>query len=112
MSWTETHRRWRALHDIDEHARRTGCDELPWNREHAEIFGDPETLVAALRYRWALAVQAQLDGDNPSADVEARRRELARRYRGTLHILRRWDDEHDLDGSPRSTLAEAERVPA
>jgi hypothetical protein len=112
MSWTETHRRWGALHDIDERATRRGVSELPWNQEYAEIFGDRETLVEALRYRWALAVQAQLDSDDSSADLEARRRELARRYRGTLHILRRWDTEHHLGRSLHGVLEEVERVPA
>lgn len=111
MSWTETHRRWGALHDIDERAGRRGSGELPWNQEYAEIFGDPESLVEALRYRWVLAVRAQLDGAGPSADLEARR-ELAKRYRGTLQILRRWDAEHHLGRSLHGALEEVERVPA
>lgn len=100
MSWTETHRRWQALREIETWAEATGSDALPWSGEYAEIFGDPAGLAAALRYRWQLTVSAQLDADTP-AELAERRRELRTRHAAILRILARID----RDGLPPANLA-------
>lgn len=87
MTWNETHRRWRALRAIEEQLAASPSAELPWNEEHALIFGDRAGLVAALRYRWRLTVDAQLDTHLSEAALEDQRRLLERRARGVLRVL-------------------------
>ncbi|HEX4190385.1 MAG TPA: hypothetical protein VHZ06_05265 [Marmoricola sp.] len=87
MSWTETHRRWQALHEIEALAN-AGCEELPWNAEYADIFGDRESLAAALDYRWRLNRDAQLDTHLSEAVLEEQRTRLQARNAGVLRLLR------------------------
>lgn len=87
MSWTETHRRWRALQEIEALAS-AGCDVLPWNTEYAEIFGDRDNLAAALRYRWNLTRDAQLDTHLAEPVLEQQRLRLVQRNAGVLRLLR------------------------
>lgn len=90
MSWTETHRRWQALAEIEALAS-AGCEELPWNSEYAEIFGDRDTLAAALRYRLRLTRDAQLDTHLPEHVLEEQRLRLVERNAGVLRLLRNHD---------------------
>ena len=87
MSWTETHRRWQALQEIEALAS-AGCEELPWNSEYAEIFGDRDNLAAALRYRLRLAREAQLDTHLPEPVIEEQRLRLVERNAGVVRLLR------------------------
>ncbi|MFL6173641.1 MAG: hypothetical protein ACJ716_12195 [Marmoricola sp.] len=87
MSWTETHRRWQALQEIDALAS-AGCEELPWNTEYAEIFGDRDTLAAALRYRLELTRDAQLDTHMSETVLEQQRLRLVERNAGVVRLLR------------------------
>ena len=87
MSWQETHRRWTALREIAETAERRRDGALPWSDEYAEIFGDREQLVAALRYRWQLNLTAQLDDHLPEKALDATRRRLFADNAGVLRIL-------------------------
>ncbi len=87
MSWTETHRRWQALAEIEALAN-AGCDELPWNDEYAAIFGDRDELAAALRYRWELNRDAQLDTHLSERVLEQQRQRLVARNEGVLRLLR------------------------
>lgn len=86
MSWTDTHRRWQALAEIEVLAN-AGCDELPWNTEYAAIFGDRDELAAALRYRWELNQSTQLDTHLSEAVLEEQRRRLMTRSEGLLRLL-------------------------
>ncbi len=86
MSWTETHRRWQALQEIEALAN-AGAETLPWNTEYAEIFGDRDTLAAALRYRWNLTREAQLDTHLGEAVLEQQRTRLVKRSAGVLRLL-------------------------
>jgi hypothetical protein len=86
MSWTETNRRWRALQEIEALAN-AGCDELPWNDEYAEIFGDRDALAAALHYRWNLALDTQLDTHLPERVLDEQRSRLEARNVGVLRLL-------------------------
>lgn len=86
MSWTQTHRRWSALREVEALAA-AGCTELPWNAEYAEIFGDRDGLAAALRYRLNLARSAQLDPSLGESALEERRQLLASRSAGIVAIL-------------------------
>jgi hypothetical protein len=86
MSWTQTHRRWQALAEIEVLAN-AGCTELPWNAEYAEIFGDRDGLAAALRYRWELTRGAQLDSHLPERVLDEQRSRLATRNAGVLRLL-------------------------
>lgn len=86
MSWTETHRRWQALQEIEELAN-AGCTELPWNDEYAAIFGDRDRLAATLRYRMRLTRDAQLDTHLPETVLEEQRARLVERNAGILRLL-------------------------
>lgn len=86
MTWNETHRRWRALREIEENLA-DGRSELAWTEEYAELFGDRAGLVAALRYRWQLSRDAQLDTHLPEHVLEEQRRRLDHRARGVLRLL-------------------------
>lgn len=87
MTWSETHRRWQVLRAVEEELARTESPVLPWRSEYAELFGDRAGLLAALRYRWQLTVNAQLDTHLPERELEEQRRKLARRSRGVLRVL-------------------------
>jgi hypothetical protein len=98
MGWTETHRRWQALQEIEARANAavsTGraLDELPWNPEYAEIFGDRATLVAALRHRWQQTRRAQLDSHLPERVLEEQWCRLHTRHAGVLRLLEAYDGE-------------------
>ena len=88
MTWSETHRRWQALREVEEHLA-TDAAELPWTEEYAEIFGDRDGLVAALRYRWQLSRDTQLDSHLPEHVLDEQRRRLDHRARGVLRLLGR-----------------------
>lgn len=107
MGWTETHRRWQALQEIEAQANAAlskgrPIDELPWTEEYAEIFGDRDTLAAALRYRWEQTRRAQLDSHLPESVLEEQWCRLNARHAGVLRLLERYD-EH---------TGELDRVPA
>ncbi|MEU1206341.1 hypothetical protein [Nocardia sp. NPDC005825] len=87
MSWESTHEWWRALHDVAAEIENRRDGELPWRPEHATVFGDPGGLIAALRYRWKLTVQAHED-ELAGADGEAVERELVHANQGVLQVLR------------------------
>ena len=87
MSWTETHRRWQVLQEIEALAN-AGCDELPWNDEYAAIFGDRDQLAAALHYRWELNRTTQLDTHLSERVLEQQRNRLVARNEGVLRLLR------------------------
>jgi len=93
MSWETTHRRWAALREVAAAAEFSR--EVPWRPEYAELFGDREGLLAALRYRADLAVQAQLDPDLPMEAFEERAHLLHVRDRGVRRLLRRHQGRHD-----------------
>ncbi len=87
MSWTDTHRRWQAMREIEETLAADPYRELPWRHEYAELFGDRAGLVAALRYRWDLARTTQLDTHLPEAVLEEQEQRLTHRARGILRLL-------------------------
>ena len=103
MGWTDTHRRWQALQDIEARANAGALDTLPWNPEYAEIFGDRDGLAAALRYRWEQTRRAQLDTHLPERVLEEQWRRLRARNAGVLRLLERYDAQR---------AGEAERIPA
>lgn len=90
MSWDETHRRWAALREVAATAEFRHDGELPWKDEWAELFGDRDGLVAALRYRHELALSAQLDPDLPMEAYRERATALGERSRGVRRILARY----------------------
>jgi len=92
MSWEMTHRRWDALREVAAAAEFSR--ELPWRPEYAELFGDREGLVAALRYRSRLAAEAQLDPDLPMEAYQEREQVLASRDRGVRRLLRLYRGPH------------------
>lgn len=89
MGWTETHRRWQALQEIEAQANAGALDELPWNPDYAEIFGDRDTLAATLRHRWEQTRRAQLDSHLPEPVLEEQWRRLHARHAGVLRLLER-----------------------
>jgi hypothetical protein len=86
MTWSETHRRWQAMREVEDRLA-TGAAELPWNEEYAEIFGDRAGLLAALRYRWQLSRDTQLDSHLPEHVLDEQRRRLDHRARGVRRLL-------------------------
>ena len=98
MSWTQTHRRWQALQEIEALAS-AGCTDLPWNAEYAEIFGDRDSLAALLRYRVRLSQDTQLDTHLPEQVLEQQWCRLHERHAGVLRLLAAYDaagDTRDL----------------
>jgi hypothetical protein len=91
MGWTETHRRWQALQEIEALASTGAIDEIPWTDDYAEIFGDRAALVAALRHRWQQTRRAQLDSHLPEHVLEEQWCRLHSRYAGLLRLLERYD---------------------
>ena len=87
MSWTETHRRWQALQQIESLANASAIDE------YAEIFGTRDNLAAALRYRWEQTRRAQLDTHLPEAVLEEQWCRLWARQAGVLRLLERYEAE-------------------
>ncbi len=106
MTWDQTHRRWQALRAIEEQLSAAEVPELPWREEYAELFGDRDGLLAALRYRWRLATTAQLDTHLPEHLLEEQRRRLALRSRGVLQVLdRRMAEEPAKEEGDRRVVA-------
>jgi hypothetical protein len=93
MTWHNTRARWRILREVAAGSDHDPTGELPWNDEYAEVFGDRESLVAALRYRWTNAQRAQLDLFLTEPVLEERREDLRRRNTDVLRILGRYDAE-------------------
>lgn len=89
MSWTQTHRRWAVLREIAALVEREPDAALPWSTEHAELFGDRDGLVAALRYRCTLQSEAQLDPQLSQEAYDERRRELAALQAGVRRLIAR-----------------------
>jgi hypothetical protein len=100
MGWTETHRRWQALQDIEARANAGVLDALPWSREYAEIFGDRDGLVAALRTRWEHTRRAQLDSHLPERVLEEQWCRLHTRHAGVLRLLERYDGARAGEADP------------
>lgn len=89
MTWSETKRRWHLMRDIEELFLEDPEAALPWNDELAELFGDRDHLATALRYRWQLTRQAQLDPDSPEPAWEEQQGRVEQRTRTLLRILDR-----------------------
>jgi hypothetical protein len=93
MSWESTHEYYRTLREVeDELDRSTGIesfDDLPWQPSYAQIFGDRAGLLLALRRRWQLLVQAQVEqAYDPAGVPTVELIALAARHRGLAAALR------------------------
>lgn len=81
MTWEQTHRRMDALAEAEAELKVIP-DQVPWRPGFEELFGTPDGLAEALRYRWRLRLQAHLDpdlGDSLREEALARlRREMPR----------------------------------
>lgn len=91
MGWSETHRRWQVLRELESALGGPAAGALPWNEEYAELFGTPEALVAMLRYRWDIAREAQVDPSLPEAVLDEQRQRLTERFAGVRRLLARYD---------------------
>lgn len=99
MTWRQAHLYYDALLAVVADVERTADGTLPWRPEFTEVFGDPAGLVLALRRRWQLMVQAQVEVPyNPSGQPSAALRTLAEHNRGMLAVLRRHGQEPYLTG--------------
>jgi hypothetical protein len=99
MTWRQAHLYYEALLAVVADVERTADGTLPWRPEFAEVFGDPAGLVLALRRRWQLMVQAQVEVPyDPSGQPSAALRTLAEHNRGMLAVLRRHGQEPYLTG--------------
>lgn len=90
MSWTETNLRQRTLREVAAHIENDPFARLPWNHGYAEIFGDEQELVNALRCRWNLMVEAQLDPDAPEYVFDELHRNLMADNAGVRRLLSRY----------------------
>jgi hypothetical protein len=93
MSWHDTRVRWRILREIEASTHDDPTGTLPWNDEYAAVFGDRESLIAALRYRWTNAQRAQMDLFLTEPVFDERLDDLRERQAGVLRILQRHDAE-------------------
>lgn len=87
MSWQQTHRRWRAIRDVEAEIHAGPAGVLPWNDRYAELFGSRAELVRALEYRWSLIVDAQLDPELPEDTLAETFREITLRHAPLLGVL-------------------------
>ncbi|MCZ4500084.1 MAG: hypothetical protein JWQ74_2639 [Marmoricola sp.] len=110
MSWTQTHRRWQALQEIEVLAN-AGATELPWNDEYADIFGDREGLAAALHYRWQLSRTAQLDSHLDQDVLAEQERRLTERNLGVLRLLRQHVQSGGTIPAQRTAKATVQALP-
>ena len=102
MTWTQTHQRHRIICEVEAAATADPTGTLPWRDEYADLFGDRDGLLAALRHRWERTCQAQLDSHLPEDVLDERYRELHRSNAGVLRILDRY-----AGGARASALAGA-----
>jgi hypothetical protein len=98
MGWSETHRRWQVLRELEADLSRTD-GPLPWNQEYADLFGDRAAMLAMLRYRWELARDAQVDPSLPEHVLDEQRRRIDGRFAGVRRILQRYADAGIADGN-------------
>lgn len=109
MSWESTHRYYQALREVEaELDRRNAIDnraDLPWRAEYAQIFGDRDGLLLALRRRWQLLVQAQVEQPyDPSGVPTAALLAVAARHRGLITALRQANETAAPSPHPRPAL--------
>ena len=91
MGWTETRRRWQVLRELEAELATSPVVRLPWREEYAELFGDRETLLTMLRYRWRLSREALSDPELPEDVVEDQWRRLEARSAGVRRLLEEYD---------------------
>ena len=89
MTWSETKRRWTIMREIEDLFVADPAADLPWTEEYAELFGDRDHLVTALRYRWQLTRDAQLDTYAPESAWDEQHARVEQRTRMLLRILDR-----------------------
>lgn len=87
MTWQRTHDWWHAVREAEAAIDRDPDGDLPWRAGYAELFGDRDRLVLALRYRWSLLVAAQVDPELPEHLRERAWRDLTTRHAGLLRML-------------------------
>ena len=93
MTWQRTHDWWRAVRAAEAAIDRDPDGALPWEAGFAELFGDRDGLVLALRYRWSLLVEAQADPELPQREQELAWRGLTTRHAGLLRVLDRYTEQ-------------------
>ncbi|TQL66231.1 hypothetical protein FB381_0080 [Nocardioides albertanoniae] len=93
MTWTQTHERFRLLNEAEAELRAGLPRRLPWTPAHADAFGTPERLAQALRHRWRIRFQAQLDPELSPEDYEKAFADLT----SELAPLMDWIDAHAFD---------------
>ena len=94
MGWTETHRYYAALREVETALDRG--EPLPWRPGYREIFGDRDGLLLALSRRWRVLVEAWDDGDPWPAAIG----ELVRAHSGLVAALRRYGYVHHGAAAP------------
>jgi hypothetical protein len=99
MTWQRTHDWWRAVRAAEAAIDRDPGGDLPWEAGFAELFGDRDGLLLALRYRWSLLVAAQVDPALPRHERDRAWRDLTARHAGLLGVLDR-DTEPERHRSP------------
>ena len=99
MTWTQTHERFRLLNEAEAELRAGLTGGLPWSPAHADAFGTPERLAQALRHRWRIRFQAQLDPALSPADYEAAFADLTAEMAPLMERLGRDEDAELADAS-------------
>ena len=89
MTWSETKRRWHIMREIEDLFVADPEASLPWTDEYGELFGDLDHLVTALRYRWQLTRDAQLDSYAPEPAWDEQHARVDQHTRYLLRILDR-----------------------
>jgi hypothetical protein len=89
MSWESTSEWWRTLREVSEELELNRDGELPWKPQYAEIFGNREGLLQALRYRWQLIARGQqADPLHPTVEQIQHEQSLFDTHRGLLLAIR------------------------
>lgn len=97
MTWTETTRRQRTLREVLAVIEQRRDGRLPWHEDWADVFVDRQGLLHALRHRWQLQREGQLDpGLDDLALAQARRR-LQEQNAGLIAVLARHQDRRTFD---------------
>lgn len=94
MSWSETHRWWRAVREAERLADADLRGELPWSADFADVFGSRAELLRALEYRWTLIVQAQMDPELPDAVLDETWQRITSAHAGLRRVLARHAGVH------------------
>lgn len=97
MTWTETNRRQRTMREALAMIEQRRDGRLPWHEDWDDVFGDRDGLLRALRHRWQLQREGQLDPSLNEKTLAQVRRRLQDQNVGLIAVLARHADRRSVD---------------